>query len=246
MNRKINVTIYNENFHEQTMPEVRAIYPQGIHHAVAAALPAQQVGQIRFATLDDHESTLSQEILDDTDVLIWWGHAKHEEVSDAVVERCALRVLHGMGLIVLHSGHASKLMRRLLGTETHLLRWREAGERARLWTVQPGHPIAQGLPETFVVPSDETYGEPFGIPQPDELVFLTWFQGGEVFRSGCTWQRGAGKIFYLQNGHETYPVYWQPEIRRIISNAVLWACPAERQVTADRGPGNVPPLEPAD
>lgn len=244
MGRRINVTIYNEYYHERTEEAVRKVYPNGIHSAIVGFLKEDgEIGLIRTATLEDHEQVLTQEALDDTDVLIWWGHLKHGDVSDEVVNRVAVRVYEGMGLIVLHSGHASKIFQKLLGTETGKLRWREAGERARLWVVAPNHPIAEGLGESFVVPHDETYGELFGIPTPDELIFLTWFQGGEVFRSGCTFHRGSGKIFYLQNGHETFPVYYQPEIRLVIKNAVHWAAPLKRKCVFDLGGPNAPALE---
>ncbi|MDL2234516.1 ThuA domain-containing protein [Ruminococcaceae bacterium OttesenSCG-928-L11] len=244
MNRKINLTIYNENYHEQTNPEVASVYPQGIHGAVRSIFDGDEdIGVIRVATLADHEEILTKEALDDTDVMIWWGHVRHKDVSDAVVEMVRYRVLHGMGFVALHSAHASKPFMRLLGTETDWLRWREAGEKGRLWNIAPNHPITQGLSEFFVVPHDETYGEPFGIPTPDEQIFLTWWQGGEVFRSGCTWMRGQGKIFYLQNGHETFPVYFQKEIRLIIKNAVKWACPLRRNLMVDYGGSNTPPLE---
>jgi trehalose utilization protein len=168
----------------------------------------------------------------------------HDKVDDAVVDAVVLRVLHGMGFVVLHSGHASKPFQRLMGTETYALRWRESGEKARLWTIAHNHPITEGLGESFVVPHDETYGEPFGIPAPDELIFITWFQGGEVFRSGATWNRGEGKIFYLQNGHETFPVYYQKEIQKVITNAVKWACPLNKNVTLSRpGGDDAIPLE---
>jgi trehalose utilization protein len=244
MDRKINVSIYNEFLHETTVESVRAIYPQGIHGAIKGFLEKDEtIGTIRCATLPDHRETLSQAVLDDTDVMIWWGHMRHHEVDDGVAAAVVQRVIDGMGLVALHSAHASKPFQRLLGTDTYNLRWREAGEKARLWTIIKNHPIARGLGETFVVPHDETYGEPFGIPQPDEQIFITWFQGGEVFRSGCTWRRGEGKIFYLQNGHETFPVYHQAEIQRIIVNAVKWACPVQRNCPRDRGGSNAPPLE---
>jgi trehalose utilization protein len=226
--RKINVTIYNEFYHEQHVPEIAEIYPAGIHGAIRDGLTGGDLGEITAATFDDHVETLTQKRLDDTDVLIWWGHVKHGDVDDAVVEMVCRRVNEGMGLIVLHSGHASKVFRRILGTNTQDLRWRESDDRCRVWTVAQGHPIAEGLGDSFVVPREETYGEQFGIPEPDELVFISWFEGGEVFRSGCTFKRGAGKIFYFQNGHETYPVYHQAEIRRVINNAVRWACAGQR------------------
>jgi trehalose utilization protein len=244
MDRKINVTVYNENIHETEMESVRAIYPRGIHSVIAEFLQKDSsIAKIRCATLADHRETLTGDVLDDTDVMVWWGHVGHDKVDDGVVNAVVKRVLDGMGFIVLHSGHASRPFQQLLGTETYMLRWREAGEKARLWNIAKNHPITAGLGETFMVPHDETYGEPFGIPAPDELIFLSWFQGGEVFRSGCTWRRGEGKIFYLQNGHETFPVYYQAEIQKIITNAVKWACPVERNCVIDRGGANAPPLE---
>jgi len=238
----INVLIYNEFVHEKKDEIVRKIYPDGIHSVIKNFLQKDAaIGNIRCATLEDHREVMSQENLDDTDVTIWWGHAKHTEVDDGVVERTALRVLDGMGLIVLHSGHNSKIFKKILGTRARL-RWREVGEKARIWTIVKNHPITQGLPDTFTVPHEEMYGEVFEVPTPEELIFITWFQGGEVFRSGCTWHRGEGKIFYFQNGHETFPIYHQEEIQRIITNAVKWAAPLQRScINVFSGPK--PPYE---
>lgn len=242
--KKINVLIYNEFFHEKTDDAVKAVYPDGIHAVLKDFLSKDEaVGEIKTATLDTYEEVLTEENLKNTDVLIWWAHIKHEEIKDEVVERVAQNILDGMGFIALHSAHASKIMRRMLGTRTNLLRWREAGEKARLWKVKGNHPITYNLPDTFTVPHEEMYGEPFGIAEPDELLLLTWFPGGEVFRSGCTWQRGEGKIFYLQNGHETYPVYYQKEIQTLITNAVKWAAPLNRVSERNYGVGNDAPFE---
>jgi trehalose utilization protein len=135
------------------------------------------------------------------------------------------RVLEGMGLIVLHSGHFSKIFKRLLGTSCALT-WREAGERERLWVCNPGHPIVAGLDQPYIeLEQTEMYGEPFDIPTPDEQIFISWFQGGEVFRSGCTWKRGNGKIFYFRPGHETYPIYHNEQVQLVLRNAVHWARP---------------------
>lgn len=221
----LQITIWNEFLHERTNPTVSAIYPDGIHIALRDALAAglEQPAKLTCATLEDAEHGLSEERLASTDVLLWWGHAEHEKVSDAVVDRVQRRVLEGMGLIVLHSGHGSKIFRRLMGTGC-MLRWREAGERERLWITSPGHPILQGIDGDFIdLPATEMYGEHFDIPPPDELLLISWFEGGEVFRSGCTFRRGQGKIFYFRPGHETYPIYYQPQVQRIICNAVLWA-----------------------
>ncbi len=220
----IRVTVWNEYRHEQENDYVACVYPQGIHQTIAQGLRDHGLRAVRTATLDAPEHGLSQEVLDGTDVLIWWGHKAHAAVSDRVVERIHQRVLAGMGLIVLHSGHHSKIFRRLMGT-TCSLRWREADEKERIWVVMPGHPIAQGLGPYFEIPEAEMYGEHFDIPQPDELVFVSWFEGGNVFRSGCCFHRGHGKIFYFRPGHETYPIYYRKDVRQVIANAVRWAAP---------------------
>jgi trehalose utilization protein len=233
---RIRATIWNEFVHERTNPVVAKIYPAGIHAALAAALSQDPILQIFHATLDEPEHGLTEERLANTDVLLWWGHAKHDAVSDEVVARVHARVNAGMGLIVLHSGHYSKVFKRMMGT-TCGFRWREAGERERLWVVNPAHEIAQGLGVFIEIPNSEMYGEPFTIPEPEELVFISWFEGGDVLRSGCCWTRGAGRIFYLSPGHELYPIYHQPEIQRVIRNAIHWARP--RGAAADV-PRNVP------
>jgi len=222
----IRVTVWGENIHEQRKASVQKLYPRGMHTTIAEGI-AEYLGdavRVKTATFDEPEHGLTQAVLGETDVLTWWGHAAHNEVDDQVVQRVHERVLLGMGLIVLHSGHASKLFRRLMGT-TCALRWREAGERELVWNVAPGHPITRGLPEVFAIPEQEMYGEYFDIPQPDELVFISSFAGGEVFRSGCVFRRGQGRIFYFSPGHEDHPVYHQAEVRRVIANAVAWAAP---------------------
>ena len=219
----IRVTVWNEFRHEKSDPKVAAVYPNGIHEAIAAHLRAQAFG-VRTATLDEPEHGLTEAVLAETDVLIWWGHMAHDKVSDEVVSRVQRRVLDGMGLIALHSAHFSKVFKALMGTSCEL-RWREIGEKERVWVVEPGHPIAEGLGEYFEIPHAEMYGERFDIPAPDALVFISWFQGGEVFRSGCCFQRNKGRIFYFRPGHETFPIFYQPEVQRVITNAVRWAAP---------------------
>lgn len=236
----IKVTIWNENLHEKNNPAVAAIYPKGIHGALAEALADESI-RIQTATLEEPEHGLSDETLNNTDVLIWWGHLAHHHVEDAVVEKVYRRVLYGMGLIVLHSGHASKIFSKLLGTPTGLLKWREADDKERIWVVDPAHPIAEGLGEYIELPKEEMYGEHFNIPDPDELVFVSWFEGGEVFRSGITYHRGRGKIFYFRPGHETYPTYYNKEIQKVIKNGVRWAAPSHGAIPVY---GNVAPLEP--
>jgi trehalose utilization protein len=235
----LRVTVWNEGRHERRSEHIAGIYPQGIHGAIAEGLNAAGM-QARTATLDDPEHGLTDEVLAETDVLTWWGHLAHGDVSDAVVDKVQKRVLEGMGLIVLHSGHFSKIFKRLMGTSCDL-KWREMGEKERVWVIEPGHPIAEGLGDHFEVPQSEMYGERFDIPAPDTLVFTSWFQGGEIFRSGCCYHRGRGKVFYFSPGHETYPIYYQPEIRQVIANAVRWAAPTEGPVVKF---GNVPQFMP--
>ncbi len=240
MTQPIRVTVWNEHRHEQHDEEIGKIYPQGIHGAIAEGLNAVDGLIARTATLDEPEHGCTDEVLAETDVLTWWGHMAHREVDDAVVERVHERVLEGMGLIVLHSAHYSKIFRKLTGT-TCSLKWREADEKERLWVVSPGHPIVEGIGEYIELEAEEMYGEHFDIPAPETLVFVSWFPGGEIFRSGCCYQRGQGKIFYFRPGHETYPTYYNPEIRRVIANAVRWAAPVTRP--APRIFGNYDPIE---
>lgn len=237
----IRVTVWNEYRHEKESEEIAAVYPNGIHAAIAEGLEQAGGFEVRTATLDEPEHGLTDEVLANTDVLTWWGHKAHGAVSDEIVTRVQKRVLDGMGLVVLHSGHMSKIFMTLMGT-TCDLKWREADEKERLWVVAPGHPIVEGIGEYIEMEKEEMYGEHFDIPQPETLVFVSWFEGGEVFRSGCCYSRGAGKIFYFRPGHETYPTYFNPEIRRVIANAARWAAPVNGP---KRTFGNIKtPLEP--
>ncbi len=220
----IRVTVWNEGVHEKLSNEVAGVYPAGIHGCIKNFLSSQEDMTVRTATLSQRKCGLSDEVLENTDVLIWWGHMAHDKVPDKLVEKIHKRVLAGMGLVVLHSGHHSKIFRALMGTTCNL-RWRD-GDRERIWNINPTHPISQGIPAHFSIDVEEMYGEQFDIPDPDELVFLGWFAGGEVFRSGCCWKRGLGKIFYFQPGHESNPTFHNEYVQRIIINAVRWANPA--------------------
>lgn len=219
----LRVTVWNEFRHERRDERVRALYPDGVLAPVATALRAAG-HQVRLATLDEPEHGLTETVLAETDVLLWWGHTAHQEVEERIVERVQRRVLDGMGLIVLHSGHHSKIFKRLMGT-TADLKWRESNDRERLWVVAHGHPIVEGLGDYFEIEHEEMYGEPFDIPPPETLIFISWFTGGEVFRSGGCYTRGRGRIFYFRPGHETLPTYYQPEVQRVIVNATTWAAP---------------------
>lgn len=236
---KIRVTVWNEFRHEKKNETVKRIYPMGMHEVIAAALNSQPDILARTATMDEPEHGLTEAVLEETDVLTWWGHVAHHNVSDEIVKRVQKRVLEGMGLIVLHSGHFSKIFKAMMGTNCSL-KWREAGERERLWVVEPSHPIAEGLGEYFELPHTEMYGERFDIPTPDKVVFISWFEGGEVFRSGCCWERGHGRIFYFRPGHETYPIYHDATVQKVLVNAVRWA--RARVRITDKCP-NSKPLE---
>ena len=236
----IQVTVWGENLHEKVHPPVARHYPLGMHEAIAAPLRRDPALAVRCATLDQLDHGLTPEVLATTQVLIWWGHMGHDRVEDRIVAEVRRRVLEGMGLIVLHSGHHAKIFKALMGT-TCSLKWRDATDKERLWVVTPSHPIAAGLPEHFELPIEEMYGEPFDIPTPDELIFLSWFTGGEVFRSGATWRRGHGKVFYFRPGHEMFPTYHDPNVQRVIRNAVHWARETVR--LPDAAP-MTPPLEP--
>lgn len=223
----ISVTIYNEFCHEKTDEKVKAIYPEGIHKAIASFLEAEEDICVRTVTLDDEECGLTKEVLEETDVLLWWGHMRHGAVPDEVARRVRDAVQSGMGFIALHSAHHSKPFKLLMGTTCNLS-WREECDKERIWVVNPTHPIAAGIDTYFELEGEETYSEPFGIPEPDQLVFIGWYEGGEVFRSGCCYQRDNGRIFYFQPGHETHPTYYNPAVQTVIKNAIRWAAPVRK------------------
>jgi trehalose utilization protein len=235
----IRTLVWGENVHEQENEIVAGIYPDGMHGCIAAALAHDTGLSVETATLQEPEHGLTAERLAETDVLLWWGHAAHKRVSEAVVARVVEAVWSGMGAIFLHSAHFSKPFLRLMGTPCNLT-WREAGERERLWVVSRNHPIAAGLGDGFALEHEEMYGEPFGVPEPLETVFISWFQGGEVFRSGLTYKRGAGNVFYFRPGHETYPTYHDANVQKVLRNAVHWAHNPARRLDKPGAAPNVP------
>ncbi|MCL2646348.1 MAG: ThuA domain-containing protein [Phycisphaerales bacterium] len=241
----LRVTVWHEYRHEKKSEAVRKLYPDGMHAVIASAIK-EHLGDnvvVKTATLDEPEHGLADDVLNNTDVMTWWGHNAHREVNDAIVDKVCKRVREGMGILFLHSAHYSKPFHKLMGTGCGL-KWREAAELERLWIVNPAHEIADGLGEYFEIPHDEMYGELFDIPTPDELVMIAWFEGGNVFRSCCTWTRGKGKVVYFQPGHETFPVYYQPEVRRVIANAVRWAAPRSSSPFTLGAPNAKVPLSP--
>ena len=235
----IRTVVWGENIHERVNKVVAEIYPEGMHTAIADALNTDKAISATTATLQEPEHGLSEKRLADTDVLLWWGHKDHGAVADEIVERVAKRVWEGMGLIVLHSGHYSKIFKKLMGTPCGL-KWREAGERERFWVINPSHPICEGLGEYFELENEEMYGEQFAVPEPLETVFISWFQGGEVFRSGLTYRRGAGNIFYFRPGHETYPSFHDVNVQKVLRNSVKWAFNPQNRQTSIHDAPNVP------
>ncbi len=224
--KKIRVTVWNEYVHERELPEIAAVYPEGIHGCLRAFLEKEEDMEVTCVTLDMPHQGITEELLSNTDVLIWWSHARQDEVTDETVALVQKHVLAGMGLIGLHSAHYSRIFRTILGAPM-TLSWRHH-DKELLWCIAPAHPIAQGIPARIELPDEEMYGEPFGIPKPDDIIFMGWFSGGEVFRSGVTFTRGYGKIFYFQPGHEEQRIYGIPDIQHIIINAVRWATPVLR------------------
>ncbi len=241
----IRVTVWNEFRHEKSNRLVASIYPKGIHATIADGLTKSLGGEvsIRTATLDEPQHGLTDDVLAKTDVLTWWGHCAHKDVSDDIVDKVHRRVLEGMGIVVLHSGHYSKIFKKLMGTGCGL-KWREAAELERIWCVNPGHPIADGLGEYFELKHTEMYGELFDIPTPDELVFISWFEGGDVFRSGCCWTRGKGRVFYFRPGHETFPIYHDANVQRVLANGVRWVAPRTGSPYSLAAPNIKMPLSP--
>lgn len=236
----MRITVWNEYIHEKQDEAIRAIYPDGIHNQIARALSGEKTWDIRTATLEEPDNGLPQDVVDSTDVLIWWGHKAHNQVDEATVLRVQQAVLNGMGFIALHSAHYSLPLKRLLGTGCGLS-WREDGKHERLWVVDPTHPIAAGIDQFFEIPETEMYGEFFDVPPPDELVFMSWFAGGEVLRSGMVWKRGRGKVFYFRPGHETFPIYHQKEVLAVIRNACRYLRP--EHLPAVTGIGDAPNMQ---
>jgi trehalose utilization protein len=231
----IRVTVWSEYSHEKKNPKVAAIYPKGMHEAIASHLRKSSDLAVRTATQDEEEHGLTEDVLKETDVLTWWGHMTHSAVQDEVVLRVHRHVLRGMGILVLHSGHFSKIFTKLMGTTCNL-KWREhAEEREILWVTRPGHPIVKDIDDHFILPHEEMYGEFFDIPEPECTFLISTFSGGEVFRSGCTWTRGAGRIVYFRPGHETYPTYYDANVLKVIENSVRWLAPTPPKNPPDFG-----------
>lgn len=216
----MKVTIFTEFNASMESEEAKVSYPEGMNACLYDFISKEHDVKMIVHSKDDDGSELTEEILKNTDVLIWWGHWYHGLVSDDVINMVADYVNRGMGFIALHSAHESKIFQKLVGT-SGALSWREMGENERLWIIERNHPIVAGIEDTHIdIEHEEMYGEPFSIPAPDELVLISWFKGGEVMRSGCVFNRGYGKIFFFRPGHETLPTYKHAQVQRIVLNAI--------------------------
>jgi len=204
--------------------EPKDVYPKGIHGDIAEYLNASGNVEAKVVQLSDPDQGVSQAMLDWADVLLWWGHQKHRDVTDETVQRIVKSVKEGgMGYFAMHSAHYSRGLIAILGTPCGLGSVGDGGAES-ISVVMPDHPIAKGVSD-FVVPRTEYFGEPFGVPEPEAVVFKSTFEKGDNiwFRSGCCWTVGKGRVFYFRPGHETYPIMRQPEVQKVIYNATLWS-----------------------
>ncbi|GDX40551.1 trehalose utilization protein ThuA [Armatimonadota bacterium] len=240
---KIRVLIWDEN----PSHAPKEIYPHGINGAIAEGLEALDPRiQATSINLDMAEQGCAEALLAEADVLFWWGHARHHEVTEETARRVFTNVHErGMGLVALHSAHYSKILQWVLACPGHLKGgWREAepADTEEITVCAPRHPIAQGVSD-FTLDREEMYGSPFDVPPPQCVVLQSYFPlGGEYFPSGACWSvgrgktegftsgpgkgvgegEGAGRVFYFRPGHETYPTYYDPNVRQIMRNAAVW------------------------
>jgi trehalose utilization protein len=240
----LTVTIFNEYVTQKEQPDAMEVYPDGIHPVLVDVV--ERAGHdTRVALFSDSEHGLTKDVVAETDVLVYWSHARNEEFEDRVVDRVQDAVLDGMGLVMLHSARRSKLFMRLMGTDCNVRGYRDADETERVWVVDPAHPVVDGLESEFIeLPESQLVAEPFEIPTPIETPLISWIEGGEVFRSGCTFKRGRGKVFFFGPGHETQPVYHMNEVQTVLQNAVEWAKPIDGPTGPQLGPTeSLPPQE---
>ena len=211
---------------EGTAP--KRVYPKDVNTTIAEGLqPLSPTWEIVTASLADPEQGLTEESLAKTDVLIWWGHQKHGQVKDALVARIVRRVKEdGMGFIALHSAHFAKPLKKLLGTNCG---WKGGyvcdGSKVELIVKDKNHPIVRGVSD-FSLANTERYSEPFEVPEPEAVVldgiYIRPDGTKEHSRHGLVWTVGKGKVFYFQPGHETYPHYFDPNVQKVLCNAVEW------------------------
>lgn len=212
---------------EGTAP--KEVYPNDINGAIAEGLKELKGWEVVVANLSDPNQGLPDELLNRADVLIWWGHQRHDQVKDPLVSKIVKRVKEdGMGFISLHSSHFAKPNKALMGTACSWGAYVGDSTTLKVTVKDPGHPIAKGVKE-FTIVHNERYSDPYAVPTPQSVVFegIATLKDGKVDPSqqGFTWQIGKGKMFYFQPGHETNPVFYDANVGRIMINAVQWAAP---------------------
>jgi len=214
---KIRVLLWSE----QTEP--KDVYPKGINGALADYLRQFSDIEVKTASLSDPDAGLSEAVLAKTDVLIWFGHRRHAEVPDEAVDRILRHVRErGMGFFGLHSTHYSKVIKRLLNATGSWSSYVNHGKPEQMWVVLPGHPIAKGVSD-FTIPQTEIYTEPFDVPLPEAVIVEGTWESGHRSRDVMTWTIGKGRVVYIRAGHETYPIFFMPQMQRLVSNAVRYA-----------------------
>jgi trehalose utilization protein len=231
----IRVTVWNEFLDEKRWPEIMTLYPGGVHGYLGQLLRQDERFDVKIRCLQDACFGLDEQTLNETDVLIYYSHVHKQEPSEAVLAQIIQRVQNGMGIIFLHSGLFSKLASRLIGPRGKAS-YREYAEKERVWVIERGHPIAQGLDAYFEFPQSEMYGDPCDIPTPDELIFISWYSGGNAARSGYTYRRGAGKVFCFTPGHAWYAIMTCAPFHQVLRNAVSWAQPPAAAPIQASGP----------
>jgi trehalose utilization protein len=215
--KKIRVLLWSE----QTEP--RDVYPKGISGALADYFNKLPGFEAKTATLNDPEAGLSDAVLSQTDVLIWFGHKKHNAVPDEAVDRVIKHVRErGMGFIGLHSAHYSKPLKKLLNASGSWRSYVNHGKPEQMWIVLPDHPIAKGVND-FTIPKTELYAEPFQVPPPEAVIVEGTWESGHRSREVMTWTIGKGRMVYIRAGHEEYPIYFMPQMQRLVANSVEWA-----------------------
>jgi trehalose utilization protein len=233
---------------EGTAP--KEVFPNDINGAVAAGLAKLRGYTVKTASITDPEQGVSQAALDETDVLIWWGHQRHGQVSDEAVQRIVARVKDGgMGIIFLHSAHFAKPLKAVLGSSGAWSAYVNDRSTHRITVADTKHPIARGVRD-FVIPKEERYEEPFIVPEPEAVVFDGYYESTKTnARQGLCWTIGKGRVFYFRPGHEEFPIFFMPEVRRILRNAALWCARDEAGIWEDNDPAapaaratNEPPL----
>jgi trehalose utilization protein len=210
---------------EGTAP--KSVYPNDINGAVAEGLKDLSGWEVVKAGLSDPDQGLPDKLLQRADVLIWWGHQKHGDVKDELVDKIVKRVKEdGMGFIALHSSHFAKPNKKLMGTACSWKAYVLDSTTLKITVKSPDHPIAKGIKD-FTIDHSERYSDPYAVPTPKAVVFegtASLKKGGtDTSQIGLTWEIGKGKVFYFQAGHETNPVFMDPNVRQIMSNAVQWA-----------------------